>query len=553
MTAMPAPPSVPLMPLGFPALGDNERADGQMELGRPEFPMGQPGGLLTEPTARMPAPRTIGEASTLGGSAPDMATQYVPAPDANGWPPAAPYGAPGPATSGPRPFEMPGGDPDAALRLPAIRMGNGPAPQGDGQYDPNGGAYSWQSPPGAPVMGGAGEYPAGGFTEGSIEVPSASSAYSATELGLPRLTMPELPDMPQQDWQQAAPSQYGGASQYGGPSSYYDDGYSREYAAAPNSRWENSRAYPATGEWAQAGESAQYSAAYPTYEHDRRGGYDPRGNDSREMSSFTEQRVWTNGGTARRARRRRRVRNVVVSLVLLFALLGGATVIYARPEVCPVSACQSLSTLAHKYVPSIGSLGAAPLPFAADPASAKLTVVAGKAATNAVKISNPSTQKQAWRATVDTSWLTVSPAAGTLDPGATMSLTLTAKPVGITPGTYQAQMTLMDGEAVTHVPVSVVVSEGARISVIPTALKFTNCGVPQTATVKNVGDAQLTYTATPSVSTALTVKASVLALAPGAGATLTATVSCQAAWGQDYAIILVSNGGSMQVPVHYGS
>jgi hypothetical protein len=567
----------------FPPLAPSEQADAQMEVGRLDFGQGIDDAPPTAPTARVPAPRTIGEASSRIEGASDILTMRVPAPgqDAaagygsyapngagwppqgqNAWQPVPPYPSVVPGSSD-QPW--PGLQDENAQLLPAIRPGDAfpqegwpdlDVPLGDGRYNPAGLAQE-PYPQGTWGDGGqSADYLTNGYTDGSVAVPALPGAtagdhagqgrntsFSPTELGLPRLTMPELPEMAP-GWEQNG--------DYGSPSSssYYADGYSSEFAAAPATQYGESSVYPATGQWA-GGESAEWSAQYPGYgqQPGQTGTY-----DSRDMQSFTDQNMSTNGKTALRTQHRPRLRNALMLSVVLLALLGGVLTVYAQPSICPISACTTFSTKMHKYVPSIGGLWAlAPQPLSSSPSTSKIDVVDGKSATATLTLTNPNASTQTWQATADVSWVSISPATGNLPANGSATLTLTTSPASIAPGTYTPMITISVGAVQTRQPLTVVVSASARLSVSPSTLAYAACGKSQTLTVTNAGDGQLTYQATPSVSSALTLATSSQQVAPGAMANIIATLTCHAVRGQQYAINLTGNGSSMQVPVQYGA
>jgi hypothetical protein len=271
-------------------------------------------------------------------------------------------------------------------------------------------------------------------------------------------------------------------------------------------------------------------------------------------SSFADQRVWTTGGTARRARRQLRIRNLLVVVALLLALVGGLATVYARPDLCPIQACRSLNTVMHRAVPSISGFGvAAPTPFTPTPASLRLTVIAGANATTTLLLTNPGAGTEAWQATTNLGWLTISPGAGSLDPGAHVVLGVTAKAAGVTPGTYASTLTVISDNVGIQVPITVVVAAGAHLSVSPASLAFQACGTQQSLTARNTGEAPLSFTATPTVTAALAISAPQHSLAPSASTSMSVTLTCQAIKGEHYAIILTSNGGSATVSVTYGS
>ena len=149
-------------------------------------------------------------------------------------------------------------------------------------------------------------------------------------------------------------------------------------------------------------------------------------------------------------------------------------------------------------------------------------------------------------------WVSVSPTSGTLAKGAHTTVTVTARPDGVSPGSYSAALVVNAATGESSTPIKLMVTSGPVLAVSTSKLAFNACGVSQNLSITNTGSAKLTYQATPSQADALAVNPSSGAIQPGAKATLSVTLFCSATQGQSYAVILVSDGGSAQTPITYG-
>lgn len=561
-------PGVPMPQLDppFPPLLPTQHADEQMEVGRPYMP-------TTQATTRMPThAATIADAAHVQPAAaethqPLPTTMRVPASPASARSPDAPPGGwPAPAAS-------------YAALLPAVRLDRAKTPGPAGAA--RGAAADAQ-----PVKWGHGARP---LPDGAQrpQVP-----FSATQLGLPRLTAPALhgisdnwSDGPSQELADYPSSEHGA----------YGDAYSAAYRAAESpvpDRWADSPAsasYDARAGGARSsdnasGESAAWSAQHSAVHaagdardatargwdgatsgaslpahgraaaHDDGARYRAADDDSSEEASFTSQHVWTRGTTAARARRKRARRraSVLLAALLLVLVLGSAGALYARPSVCSLSACARVSALERRYLPVLGtaqSVSAAGLALAPD--AVTLAVAANATGTATLYLNNSGTSAQTWQGASSLPWVSVAPTQGTVAAGGAAALAVTAVPRGISPGTYTAALTITTGQQTIAAHASIAVSAGAQLAVRPTSLTYAACAAPQTITIANAGTVVLTYHATPSVSGALSLSSSSGEVPAGGSAVLTAAITCQAPQGQDYAIIVVSNGGSMSVGIHY--
>jgi hypothetical protein len=277
-----------------------------------------------------------------------------------------------------------------------------------------------------------------------------------------------------------------------------------------------------------------------------------------EDDGFDRQQVWTKGDKALRRRRRRWAPIILVTLILL--VLGELlTLPVIRPDICGSSACMGIRSAVHRVIPSLGAPLTAPN-LVVTPSAERLPAIVGVAATSKLIVTNTGTAQAQWQATSSAVWLTVSPASGVLAVGKTGTLTLTVKPVGVSPGSYNATITLNAQSASLTVPVTIVVAAAATLAVSPQSLTFTGCGpsVAQNLTIQNAGATPLNATLSPlQANTLLLAGVSqpslALTVAPSASQTVSVAVDCQAGFSHAYTLSLVSNGGSATVTIHYGA
>jgi hypothetical protein len=238
-------------------------------------------------------------------------------------------------------------------------------------------------------------------------------------------------------------------------------------------------------------------------------------------------------------------------------VLGLALLAIAKPSLCPGGACDSFSSAARKAIPALNQLGggapAASVSMTASPMSLQITTPAGAEKGVTFSLISAGASNVPWQSTVTPTWLTVSPATGSLAAGSATSITVTAKPTGINPGQYTGAVTVAAGGATLRVPVTITVAIGPQLSVTPTTLSFTTCASQQAITVKNTGDARLNATvALASNSTAaLTLSATTLALDPNVSGTINVTIKCSAGVGPNYGVEFGGDGGTAHVTVKY--
>jgi hypothetical protein len=375
------------------------------------------------------------------------------------------------------------------------------------------------------------------------EAPREAKGYSATELGLPRLTAVEMGLLPPEVEQQilAQIGAHAGApvgalpgGQPGAPIGVGDESMGSMAAVqAPGDtgeEWDESRAYTAErGRYAddESRESEAFSAAYAA----PRSGWGYSEEMSAEVSapvrarrpaprraSVRERERWDesesveiprprSGRSGRHSRRfsrrddygddagydrydrrprgassRRRERDddarydeydeyrpaagappwlrpvLVTAIVALLLTMGGVALF--KPELCPISACASISAK-FQHVLGIGgeTIPPAPLsPYSASPGQIQLSTTAGTAVNASLKLTNTSAASADWKATTDLQWVTFAPPNGTVAAGGNVTVTVQAKPTGIAPGTYATTITVTSGATTLKVPLQVTVT-----------------------------------------------------------------------------------------------
>lgn len=462
-----------LQPLNFPPLPGE--VDANMDQGRITIRENQP---PTQPTARMPQP---GGAPALGAlprpaavEPPPQPTMRVPAPQPPAPPPAAPSvwpsldGPPAPPMTAPAGRSNLFGDDDGdggPLAMPAVRApaaapnGGGfgdstrmPAVRPDGDLGANGQRAGAISLP--PMADDSREMESwtGGFTAigdapvgESIEM---ERPFSPTELGLPRLTSPDLRDLPP-SWQELVRE----APRYG-----IDAGkpaWRNDISTGESAEW--SVQAPA---WGYDGESEEL-AAHNGQRATRRSS---RGRNSRaieplaseEEMGWADDSIWNSGVEDTAGQPRRRWPRRVALVLMLLLALNAAGLAVLRPDLCPISQCQVVSDTAHQYLPFLGQ--ATPTAAVGElPATVAITVPTGRSASAVVTFKSVASGAITWSARSDLKWLTVNPVTGSLQPGDSAMLTLTVNAAGIKPGTYSASLTITATGQTLKVPVTITV------------------------------------------------------------------------------------------------
>lgn len=384
--------------------------------------------------------------------------------------------------------------------------------------------------------------------------------FSATELGLPRLTNPALQGELPPEWEdllagemlprradvgpgvsrKQPPSRRGGQDSFAYSSADQSYTVDRPATRAPNRRGPaandgrmngqppGNRPGPQRGQPLPALESSQY----PAYNANRVEA--PPRSPARPMLRPARKRHWP---------------RLVMTVALLLALIGGAGIILAKPTLCPGSVCTQANHFLHKQLTFLG-----PAPNAnvlrATPKTLTVHAIAGSSTNLNVQVSNSGTDPAAWHASADVTWLTITPSSGTLAPGSTATLSVVAMPADAPPGNYSAQVTVQTSDTSLNIPVAANITVGPKISLSATSLNVTSCNTPQSFKVNNTGDGPLTFSATASSNSTVQITTSSSSVDPGGSSTVSFTINCSAFFG-DYTINVASNGGNGTVTIHY--
>lgn len=482
--------------------------------------------------------------------------------------------------------------PVVRLPAPSSELVDGPtmhvaAPAPDSRFDMG---YEPEPPASRWGQGGRGEgtpLPLAQTPQAAPETPlgAQSGQFSATELGLPRLTNPALGNLPP-DWRELITDE--SARRRHDPFAMSESSLASLSAIAPyddsrvdldamarsqagigqNERvivtWEPSddgQNWDASSD-RQAWEAPEQGAvavagrrgAHADYDIERMtDGRPPMRRSARAdkaHDTLQSQKVWTNSRTIVRGKPRPKAPFfTIVALVALTALeLAGLAV--ARPDICVTHACSMVAAYAHRMAPGLRIPGIT-APVHLTPVVPQVSVIAEGSSQITFTLSNSSADPITWRATPSLAWMTVSPASGSLKGGAGAPLTVTVKPHGVAPGVYTGALAVYVGDGMSEEPVVVTVKPGAELAVSQHVMTFSHCGEAQSLSLSNPGAAKLTFTALPSQADALSVSPNGGSLAPGATMALSVTISCSAATGATYAVIIVSNGGSAQINVSY--
>ncbi len=400
-----------------------------------------------------------------------------------------------------------------------------------------------------------------------LEPGAQSGQFSATELGLPRLTNPAMGDLPP-DWRELITDE--SARRRHDPFSMSDSALAPLPPIEPyeNSRDDldpmaGSRVGPAQSErmmdgWQAPDQQAIGAAggrgAYADYDIERmasqRSPMRRGAPDGETHDTLQSQKVWTNSRTIVRGKRRSKGPFFTILALLALTALELAGLAVARPDICVTHACSVVAAYAHQLAPGLRIPGVT-APVHLVPVVPQVSVVADSSTQATFTLSNNSEDPITWSATPTLNWMTISPTHGALKGGAGVPLTVTVKPQGIAPGVYTAALSVYVGEGMSQEPVVVTVKPGAELAVTPSTLAFSHCGATQSLSLSNPGGAKLTFTASPSQASALSVTPGEGSLAPGAATTLSVAMSCDAATGATYAVIIVSDGGSAQIGITY--
>jgi hypothetical protein len=412
------------------------------------------------------------------------------------------------ASGGPQGFTVAGGsgpvDPLGSEPLPAPGSEIGGANSFPGTEDWPG--QQWNEAGGRDLFGDVGQRePGADWLEqysGAMQGPPVAGSQledgahgSPPPDGLPRLTSPAMRGMPP-SWQEIVSGNYPayeGGSGNGVPNGQYNDGSAPlmpwksdsgqtadDWQAEANGAWPSGEA----DAWGRSLPGSRPLPAVPGARTASRDAYDLRGGarssvaempefarqpdmsprrreteDPDDYQAFDDDRVWTQGLTAVRRNRRRWVRRLALVMALVL-LVDFATLVVARPDLCPSAGCRDLhSTLVQRF-PVLQHFDVAPAPgLTANPSALNLTVVTGKSVSTPITVSNAGPGPLTWHVASTLSWLTVDHINGTLGAGASVKLTVTAKSTGVKAGTYSAGITLTAGQTAITIPATIVVNK----------------------------------------------------------------------------------------------
>ncbi|HEY1389719.1 MAG TPA: protein kinase [Ktedonobacterales bacterium] len=395
--------------------------------------------------------------------------------------------------------------------------------------------------------------------------------FSATELGLPRLTNPALQGELPPEWEDLltgevlprrsdlgprkspqarrnAPDSY--ASESYTPESYAYSSVGQSYAPSGPASRPAGRREPDAGDGRRFGEppparpGRQREQPLPELASSQYSAY--------SASRMPGQPVSRVPFKAREPRKRLWPRLVLLAILAL-ALVGGVGVVLAKPTICPGTICVQANRFLHQNLTFLG-----PIPNAnilhATPNTLAVQAVPGSSTNLSVQVKNSGTDPAVWHATASVAWLSISPHNGTLAPGGTMTLSVAAMPADVTPGNYSALVTVQTSETTIHIPVTASIAAGPKLKLATTSLTVHGfqCNSAQSFTVSNSGDMPLSFTVTTSKATAITLGKPSGSIDPGGNVTVPFTINCPAFFA-DYTISVTSDGGKGTVTIHYTS
>lgn len=478
------------------------------------------------------------------------------------------------------------------MRVPVSpdALGDVPAP-GPGDPTPRRGMSGRMNQPAMPI-------PQTPPHEQSLDANAQSSQFSATELGLPRLTTPDMAGLPE-NWRDLVTDE--SARRRHDPFAESESALAPLPPAPPpppfptgrvdidrvatarvglddlaTSRIELGHEERAGNGWDSSDPGRRTSAAHQPWEPDepepalagmRRGAQadydiermtderaaarlDPKRADEDEHDdTLSAQKVWTDSHTIVRGKRRSKTPFLTIVALLALSALEMAGLAVLRPDICVTHYCTLIANQAHRLAPGLQIPGVT-APVRLNPVVPVVSAVSGSSGQVTFTLVNTSSDPITWSTSPTLAWMTVSPSSGALPGRGVTKLTITVKPAGVAPGTYAGALMTRVGYGESEDPVVVTVKAAAALEVAQHALAFAHCGDPQSLTVSNAGGQPMTYSAAPSQASALSVGPSGGTLAPGASTALAVSVTCDATPGA-YAVIIVSDGGSAQVSVAY--
>ncbi len=468
--------------------------------------------------------------------------------------------------------------PDGSLRRQAARDDDWRLARDSSDRDGSGRANSADFPSEftdqrlVPVDGGYGMSRAdwGGFSQSGphSEALRYRGGFSATELGLPRLTNPALQGELPPEWEDLLAGEMLPRRADVGPGIPHRSSQARRNPPDSYDSYD-SYAYSSVGQpYAPNGPPSMQEARRERHANDAPSYGRPSaarsGQDgaqplptlaSAHYPAFTESRVPAKPASrvphVAREQRARRWPGLLLLVVLLLALVGGGVVL-VKPTICPGTVCVQANRFLHRNLTFLG-----PIPNAnvlrATPNVLTVQAITGSKTNLSVQVSNSGTDPAPWHATSSVGWLSITPSSGTLVPGATVTLSVAATPANVSPGNYSAQVVVETADTSVRIPVTANIASGPKIGLSTTAISATGaqCGVPQSFKVNNTGDTPLSFTATASKPTAITLTNASGSIDPGGSAAVSFTINCSAFF-DTYTITVASDGGNSTVKIHYG-
>jgi hypothetical protein len=240
--------------------------------------------------------------------------------------------------------------------------------------------------------------------------------------------------------------------------------------------------------------------------------------------------------------------HVLGTIISLFVVLNGLLVVTLTPQLCPGHACDSL----HNKI-AANLQGGSPVSLQSPANVTPLSMYAGGTASlpNRLNLVSIATASIAWTVKTSLPWVSISPASGTAQPGGTIQLAVTLMPAAtLKPSMYQAIFYITSSKGNSSLTLPVEITTPAKLSPQNASVKVTACGKAVTDTLTNSGGWPVSgLAATASDDGALKVALDANAIAPGKTATLSVTLNCGSATTMTYAVYLVSQTGSMTIPV----
>jgi len=395
--------------------------------------------------------------------------------------------------------------------------------------------------------------------------------FSATELGLPRLTNPALQGELPPEWEDLLTGEVLPRRSDLGPPRSSQARRSASDSYASESYAPESFAYSSVGQsYAPNGPASRPAGRRePGASNGRRYEEPPAARPSRQREqpmpslaseyypAYTASRVpgKPDSRIPNKARepRKRLWPSLVLLAVLVLALGGGLGVVLAKPTICPGPICVQANRFLHKNLTFLG-----PIPNAnvlhATPNALTVKAISGSSTNLSVQVSNSGTDPAVWHAMSSVAWLSLSPHSGTLAAGGTVTLNVAATPADVTPGNYSALVTVTTTETTIHIPITASITAGPKLNLATTALTVHGwqCNSAQSFKLTNSGDTPLTFTVTTAKTTAITLSKSSGSIDPAGNVTVPFTITCSAFFA-DYTISVASNGGTGTVTIHYTS